>query len=366
VTPGALGRRGRWQSLLATLAVLLATVASGTLECAPMFETRTAAHGREIYSRMCAVCHGATGDGYKADQAPALAQASFLATVSDAYLVTAITSGRLSTTMSAWGIVRGGPLSPSDVHAVVEFLREWQTQPAATLDERPVAGDVTRGSAIYARECTRCHGAVGTGGQFLAIGNTQLLKSATNGFLRAAIGGGRPGTPMPAFQTTLGARGVDDVLALIRSWPAASPTAPDRAAPAARPPPLPLGPVPLNPHGPEPAGFDAPNGFTKADVVKAELARGARMAILDARAPSDYAHEHIAGAVSVPFYDPEPYYAALPKDAWLVAYCGCPHAESGQLAQKLRAKGFKKVTVIDEGLRYWSGKGYATQKGTTP
>jgi len=90
------------------------------------------------------------------------------------------------------------------------------------------------------------------------------------------------------------------------------------------------------------------------------------MGILDARAPSDYTSEHIAGAVSVPFYDPEPYVSGLPKDAWLVCYCGCPHAESGQLAQKLRAKGFTKVTVIDEGLRYWKAKNYPTHTGLTP
>ena len=98
----------------------------------------------------------------------------------------------------------------------------------------------------------------------------------------------------------------------------------------------------------------------------AQLERGARMAILDARAPSDYTDEHIAGAVSVPFYDPEPYMNDLPKDAWLVCYCGCPHAESGQLAHKLVAKGFTKVTVLDEGLGYWARKKYETSQGVSP
>ena len=90
------------------------------------------------------------------------------------------------------------------------------------------------------------------------------------------------------------------------------------------------------------------------------------MALLDARAPSDYATEHIAGAVSVPFYDPDPYVNALPRDAWLVCYCACPHAESGQLAQKLVDKGFKKVTVLDEGLGVWKFKKYPTHTGWDP
>src|SRR5688572_19990491 len=46
--------------------------------------------GAELYSAMCAVCHGANGEGYKADLAPALAHPEFLATVSDEFLRTAI------------------------------------------------------------------------------------------------------------------------------------------------------------------------------------------------------------------------------------------------------------------------------------
>lgn len=130
--------------------------------------------------------------------------------------------------------------------------------------------------------------------------------------------------------------------------------------------PIPLGMVVLHRAGPEPEGFQLYPELTPADVVKAQLDYGARMGILDARAPGDYAQEHIAGAVSVPFYDPNPYLAALPKDAWLVCYCACPHAESGQLAKKLQDAGFTKVTVLDEGFRYWKSKDYPTRSGLDP
>jgi cytochrome c oxidase cbb3-type subunit 3/ubiquinol-cytochrome c reductase cytochrome c subunit len=171
---------------------------------------------------------------------------------------------------------------------------------------------------------------------------------------------------MPGFGAALGDSAIDDVIAALRSWQATQAVTPSRRPSPARPPPLPLGPVPLNPKGPDPAGFTATPGFTSADVVKAQLDRGAKMAILDARAPSDYANGHIAGAVSVPFYAPEPYVNDLPKDAWLVCYCGCPHAESGQLARKLMDKGFTKVTVINEGLGYWTRKKYETAQGVLP
>jgi len=321
---------------------------------APPTLSPEAVRGGEFYARMCAVCHGASGEGYVADQAPRLAQPDFLSAVSDDYLRDAIAYGRRGTTMSAWARMKGGPLKPEDINAVVLFIRSWQQRPNARLDERPLKGDARAGAEQFDAQCAKCHGSRGVGGPQLQVGGAQLLESASNGFLRAAIRQGRPGTPMPAFASTLGPQGIEDVIAALRSFQSPTPG----AQAAMRPPPIPLGPVPLNPKGPEPRGFKAYSDMTPADVVHAELARGARFAILDARAPSDYLHEHITGAVSVPFYDPAPYFAALPRDAWLVCYCGCPHAESGQLAQQLRAQGFTKVAVLDEGLGVWKVRGY--------
>ena len=317
---------------------------------------------------MCAVCHGADGEGYKADHAPALAQQDFVASVTGEFLRAAITDGRWGSTMSAWGLERGGPLARTDVEALVGFLESRAERSRARLDESPLrgTGDAANGATVFARECASCHGARGSGGTAESIGSPQLLSTATNGFLRYAIANGRPGTPMPGFRPTLGDRAIDDVIALLRTWEISPAPALTRRPAPARPPPLPLGPVPLNPRGPEPAGFTATPRVTSAVVVKAQLDRGARMGILDARAPSDYANEHIGGAVSVPFYDPSPYLVSLPKDAWLVCYCACPHAESGQLAAKLVAKGFTKVTVLDEGLGFWRSKKYGTSQGVLP
>jgi cytochrome c oxidase cbb3-type subunit 3 len=355
--------------LLTTLSILFAALTSGSLQCEPPADAVAQSRGQGVYTLMCAVCHGANREGYKADHAPALAQPDFLASVTPEFLDAAVREGRASTTMSAWGRDHGGPLSPTDVAAVVTFLRSWQETPSAILDERPLQGNAGQGTAVYDRECAKCHGSKGKMGEYLAIGNPQLLSTASNGFLRHAIRRGRPGTPMPGFEATLGDAGIDDVIALLRQWQAIAErenqSQPHRQPPG-RAPPLPLGPVPLHPNGPEPQGFAATPGFTPGDVVKRELDRGAKMAILDARAPSDYSNNHIAGAVSVPFYDPEPYIKDLPRDAWLVCYCGCPHAESGQLARKLAAKGFTKVAVLDEGLPYWTRKKYPTNQGVLP
>ncbi len=340
--------------------------------------TAALARGAQLYTNICAVCHGAAGEGYKADQAPALAQPDFLASVSDVFLRAAIRDGRKGSTMSAWAIEHGGPLSAADIELLISFIRNWQKKPMATLDESALMGDHNRGELIYQRECVRCHGAHGTEGPNIRLGNAALLASASNGFLRMAIRGGRAGTAMPRFDATLGKQGIEDVIAVLRKFQtdaayaaaaAPPPTAAAAAAAAAPTPtaPLPLGPVPLNPSGPEPEGFHKyPPGTTPADLIHAQLVRGARMAILDARAPSDYMNQHITGAVSVPYYDPSPYLTKLPKNTWLVAYCACPHAESGELAGKLVAAGFSKVTVLDEGLGVWTSKHYGTHTGPKP
>jgi cytochrome c oxidase cbb3-type subunit 3 len=347
--------------VLQLVVVLVLTVASGDLECGRPL-TSAQRRGQCLYDRMCVVCHGPVGEGYAADQAPALAHPHFLASATDDYLRRAISEGRRGTTMSAWSVARTGPLAPADVDAIVAFIRTWQDGLSTALDERPSSGEPARGAGVFARECASCHGPHGTSGPYLHVGGPELLQTASNGFLRYAVRIGRKGTPMPGFEGSLGQAGVEDVVALLRSWQSATPVASLPAAPAK----IPLGPLPLHPRGPEPVTLKPYPSPTSADVVKGELDRHARMALLDARAPSDYLANHIAGAVSVPFYDADSYIASLPKTAWLVCYCACPHAESGQLAHKLATSGFTKVTVLDEGLNVWMGRKYPTNSGMDP
>ena len=350
--------------------VALGWVIGAVLGCTGSDLTPTQRHGGELYMGMCSVCHGRAGEGYFADQAPAIGRPAFLGAATDAFLREAIAHGRAGSTMSAWSTVHGGPLRANDIEAVIAFMRTWEQGKRVVLNETKLLGNAERGAKIYASECVRCHGARGQGGPNVRIGNPAFLASASNGFLRDAIRNGRPRTTMMGFRGKLGAAQLDDVVELLRSFAIvpATTSAPAATPQAAQPPPppLPLGPVPLNPKGPEPKGFLAFPKTTGADIVHAQLQLKARMVLLDARAPSDYIADHITGAVSVPFYDPSPYLKALPKNTWLVCYCACPHAESGMLAQKLLDRGFKKVTVLDEGLGVWKQRGYGTFGGTTP
>jgi cytochrome c oxidase cbb3-type subunit 3/ubiquinol-cytochrome c reductase cytochrome c subunit len=354
-------RRYRFFVTLGVVLVLFLGVACRRKTSQAKPAAPASARGAELYGRMCAVCHGPNGEGYKADEAPKIANPDFLGSATDEFLRTVIANGRTGSTMSAWAVERGGPLSSADITELIKFMRGWSKKPKPVLDHHATTGDAARGEVIYNAQCLRCHGARGQGGPNIRIGNADFLATANDGFLRYAISKGRAGTQMAPFADKLTREQIDDVIVLLRSWQA--PPAVVQPSPRA---PLPLGPVPLNPKGPAPVGFKVYPTHTNVDVVKAQLDRGARMAILDARAPSDYMNEHIAGSVSVPFYDPSPYFDKLPKNTWLVCYCACPHAESGMLADKLKKQGFSKVTVLNEGLVFWKMKGYPVQKGKDP
>jgi cytochrome c oxidase cbb3-type subunit 3 len=325
--------------------------------CSSDPEPSAAEKGAEAYAKYCGLCHGDRGQGYTADNANALAHPEFLATATDDLLKRAIARGRPGTTMSAWGKAHGGPLDDAAVGSIVAFLRKWQQVPTNDVHARKVTGEIARAEPIYDAECRDCHGARGVGGQYMSIASPEFLFTASDGFLRHAIDKGRLGTPMAPFGQTLTAQQIDDLVVLIRSWQRPpsdiSTVVPDASAPAV-----------LNPSGPEPVLGDG--RFVSVDVVKKELDRGVKIVLLDARPPSDYVFDHIAGAISIPFYEVEKHLARLPKDVWIVAYCACPHAESGSAIDALARNGYTKGKVLDEGVAVWKARGYPMRAGAKP
>lgn len=341
----------------ATLAVSLIALVLGAPGCAAEAPDPRVEEGRRLYDRYCALCHGVDGEGYAADQATALTNHEFLATASDELIQRAIARGRPGTTMSAWGKAAGGPLSDADVARIVAFLRSRQQKPSVDV-KGAVVGEPLRGKPVYDLYCKDCHGVEGRGARYTSIANPELLAVASDGFVKRAVEEGRPGTAMLGFSTLLTEQNVKDVTALIRSWARPPSTTPVEL------PSKDLGDPVIHPTGPD-AVFEE-GLYASVAAVKSELDRGARLVLLDARAPGDYVTEHIEGAVSVPFYLVADYFSQLPKDVFVVAYCGCPHAESGQAADALRKAGWSKVRVLDEGFFVWKARGYPTRSGPKP
>lgn len=342
------------------LAALLAACGTPTAAEEPRSPAPEVREGAALYARYCALCHGADGQGYAADNATRLNGQGFLRTASDELLFTAIARGRLDTAMAPYSRDHGGPLEADRIEALVALLRSWQEAPAIEVDAVDVSGDAERGSRVWTERCASCHGTLGEGASAQSLTASSFLSTASDGFLRYAIVHGRDGTPMPAFEGVLTDSQIDDVVAFLRRFEEHPHAVPEHLAP----PSLEAIPLMRNPDGPRPQLTLRDERFVPAAQVRDAIARGSRLIVLDARPTSDWLRRRLPGALPVPYYDIEPILARLPRDGtWIVAYCGCPHAASGAVVDALRAAGFENTAVLDEGVYYWVDQGYPTETG---
>ena len=214
--PVDLNGDGRRRSGL-LLGLLLAGIA-----CRAHGETAPASHqvehGRELYGKMCAVCHGPTGEGYRADQAPRIAHPDFLSAVNDAYLRRAIAQGRPGTTMSAWATERGGPLSTAT-------STRWSSPscapgigPPAHLDEHLLSGDPARGKQTYARRVRALPRRARRGGPQHPHRQSAVPARRDQRLPALRVRQGTLGHQHARLRDSLGHDGIEDVVALLRTF----------------------------------------------------------------------------------------------------------------------------------------------------
>lgn len=363
--------------LLALAACRRAPAATGDVATAPPVVVAGAA----VYAKYCALCHGLHAEGYAADNAPSLVSSTFRETVTDDFLRTAIGRGRPGTAMAGYAQAVGGPLDPGAVQSLIAFVRFGVAPPVPPRDTVG-GGSAANGKALFDVHCVTCHGTPDQRATAVHLANPALLASATDAFLRVAVERGRPGTPMEPFAGRLAPQEIADVLAYVRSlarpvppppplpWAAGVVAAPlpipvPLPNPAAPPPPtganeplLPLdGPVVLNPAGKAPEFTLKDDLYVPVAQLGQAFAQKRRVVVVDARTPSDFLRLHVAGAVSVPYYDMHDL-AKIPNDGtWVVAYCACPHHVSGVVVEELRKRGYKHTAVLDEGVFFWQQQG---------
>jgi mono/diheme cytochrome c family protein len=339
---------------------VLAIASSGCRRRYVVHTSAAAREGRALYQRYCALCHGKNAEGYAADHANALGNADFLAITSDEQLRRAIAGGRPGTPMSAWGARAHGPLDDKQVGQIVAYLRSLARKPFVKVEARASTGDPNRGVVAFSNSCAVCHGAKGEGSpRATSLTHPYFLDDVSDGYLRHVIVNGRRGTQMAGF-SGLPKETIEDLIAYIRS----SKAIPGPALPPAFEPPPGLDQLVINPTS-TPPKFTLRDGrfVPAADVAKA-LEQKRKMVILDARPTPDWNRVHIVGALPFPFYDVDKLVKTLPKDGtFIVAYCACPHAASGHVVDELRKRGFANTAVLDEGINFWTSKGYPTAQG---
>ena len=304
--------------------------------------------GPAMFKLLCSQCHGPEAAGYAADNAPSLVSPTFLETATDNFLRLSIERGRPGTSMAAYSKFVGGPLDPNAIDRLVAWIRS-HGPPARDLP--PIAlGDSTRGRPLYEARCQSCHGDLQKRGDAVMLANAGFLAVANDAYIQYAILKGRPGTAMASFAGTLDSLQVADLVAYVRSF--ARPFDASRLPPA-------TGKEPLFAYrrGKAPEFTIREGRFVGVDQVALALQQRRKLVIIDARPESDWRTTHIAGAISVPHYQLSRL-DEIPKDAWVITYCACPHHLSGVVVDSLRARGRPHAFVLDEGVLEWERRGY--------
>jgi len=103
---------------------------------------------------------------------------------------------------------------------------------------------------------------------------------------------------------------------------------------------------------------------TNVDEIKRRLDRGEKFILIDVREESEFAKDHIPGALhlgkGVIERDVE---AVVPDPATeMVLYCGGGY-RSALAADNLRKMGYSNVLSMDGGIRGWRDKGYPLTAG---
>jgi len=141
---------------LSGLGVALLPHAHGQGEAPRPNETQAKASAREIFGRRCSTCHGLDGRG--SARGPSIVASPSVNSRSDRELFDIITHGLPRAGMPGFGLF----LSPADIHALVEYLREA----GKTTEGPPAKEDAAKGRALFFGKagCSQCHMVGGEGG----------------------------------------------------------------------------------------------------------------------------------------------------------------------------------------------------------
>lgn len=311
------------------------------------------------YQRYCSLCHGADRQGYVNDHAPSLRSKSLFSSGVPHEVLRPIQYGRDGTPMGGYLDEVGGPLTLDETWDLTYWLF-WQADTKRVrITKDLVQGDAELGAALYADNCTECHGVNGEGVTAPALGNPSALSHNSDEFIRYAIREGRDGTPMEPWKDRLSSDEIDSLTAFLRSrasgW--------EQSRVVLREEPTPDQYV-INKDGADP-DFDLQDGlYVSSPDLLAALEAKNRMVLLDTRVMSVWQRVHIEGAVPLPYYvDLDDVVGDLPRDVQIVAYCSCPRAAADDVVRRLRDRGFTRTATLYEGIFGWMNMGYPVVNG---
>jgi len=101
------------------------------------------------------------------------------------------------------------------------------------------------------------------------------------------------------------------------------------------------------------------------DQVKAKLDRGEKFMLVDVREESEWAKDHVNGAIYLGrgIIERDIEQRIPDADTEIVLYCGGGF-RSALVADNLQKMGYRNVFSMDGGIRDWRQKGYPLTKGS--
>ncbi len=204
--------------------------------------------GAELFAQNCAVCHGSQGQG----RIGATLAKNWPSIRPDLEIKATISNGVSGSPMPAWSQANGGPLSDSEIEAIVAYILTWESGqpyvyvPEVTATFRPpispvpdVQGDPNKGASLFDQNCVVCHGPNGQGriGARLSK-NWSAIRPDLE--VKSTISNGVTGSVMPAWSQAKGGplsdNEINDLTAFILSLPNTASTEPAPTSSAASQP----------------------------------------------------------------------------------------------------------------------------------
>ena len=155
---------------------------------------------RLLYAQNCSGCHGANGQGALS---VAIGKPVYLVIADDPTIRRVIEQGTPGTAMPAFSHSAGGFLTDGQIDILVRGIRAW-SRPGNLIDSRSPAyaasltGNAARGQDVFAKYCSACHAAGGSGAR--GIADSSYLALVTDQHLRTVIIAGMPNLGMPDWR----------------------------------------------------------------------------------------------------------------------------------------------------------------------
>ena len=100
-----------------------------------------------------------------------------------------------------------------------------------------------------------------------------------------------------------------------------------------------------------------------AERVKSLVDSGEKIVFVDLRPMSEFQKTRLPGARSIPIAELQKRHEEIPKSGRVILYCPCPNGEADEAYAylTLRGKGYRNVSVLEEGFSGWVKRRYPTE-----